>query len=44
MVWLFKLFDKYGILPKELIKDILYYSSMIVSNLGPIKCGAIITI
>ena len=29
------------LLPKDLIKDNLYYSSMIVSNLGAIKCGAI---
>ncbi len=41
IVGLFKLFDKYGILPKTLTKDNLYYSSMIVSNLGSIKCGAI---
>ena len=33
--------DKKGILPASLIKDNLYYSSMIVSNLGSIHCGAI---
>ena len=33
--------DKKGILPAGLTKDNLYYSSMIVSNLGSIKCGAI---
>lgn len=38
---IFKWCDKKGILPKTLIKDNLYYSSMIVSNLGSIKCGAI---
>ena len=38
---LFKWMDKHDLLPKDLIKDNLYYSSMIVSNLGAIKCGAI---
>jgi len=33
--------DKKGILPSSLIEDNLYYSSMIVSNLGSIHCGAI---
>ena len=33
--------DKKGFLPSSLTKDNLYYSSMIVSNLGSIKCGAI---
>lgn len=33
--------DKKGILPDSLVKDNLYYSSIIVSNLGSIKCGAI---
>ena len=33
--------DKKGILPSGLVKDNLYYSSIIVSNLGSIKCGAI---
>ena len=41
VVGLFKWCDKKGILPKSLVKDNLYYSSMIVSNLGSIKCGAI---
>ena len=36
-----KLFDKWGILPSSLMEDNLYYSSVIVSNLGSIKCGAI---
>ncbi len=36
-----KFMDKKGFLPSFLIKDNLYYSSMIVSNLGAIKCGAI---
>lgn len=41
VVGLLKWTDKKGILPKGLTKDNLYYSSMIVSNLGSIKCGAI---
>lgn len=41
IVELFKWCDKKGILPSSFIKDNLYYSSMIVSNLGSIKCGAI---
>ena len=36
-----KWLDKHGILPAGLRKDNLYYSSMIISNLGSIKCGAI---
>ena len=41
LVGLLKWTDKKGILPSSLTKDNLYYSSMIVSNLGSIKCGAI---
>lgn len=41
IVGIFKWCDKNGILPSSLVKDNLYYSSMIVSNLGSIKCGAI---
>ena len=41
IVGVLKWCDKKGILPNSLIKDNLYYSSMIVSNLGSIKCGAI---
>lgn len=33
--------DKKGFLPASLAKDNLYYSTMIVSNLGSIGCGAI---
>ena len=36
-----KWMDKKGILPKSLVKDNIYYSSLIVSNLGSIHCGAI---
>lgn len=41
VVGLFKWCDKVGILPKSLVEDNLYYSSIIVSNLGSIHCGAI---
>lgn len=41
IVGLFKWCDKNGFLPSSLVKDNLYYSSMIVSNLGSIKCDAI---
>lgn len=36
-----KLMSKYGKLPKSLSKDNIYFSSMIVSNLGSIDAGAI---
>lgn len=41
IVGILKWCDKKGILPSSLVKDNLYYSSIIVSNLGSIKCGAI---
>lgn len=41
IIGLIKWCDKKGILPPSLVKDNLYYSSIIVSNLGSIKCGAI---
>lgn len=41
IIGVFKWCDKKGILPASLVKDNLYYSSIIVSNLGSIKCGAI---
>ena len=41
LVGILKWCDKKGILPKFLVKDNLYYSSIILSNLGSIKCGAI---
>ena len=41
VVGFIKWLDKKGMLPASLIKDNLYYSSIIVSNLGSIKCGAI---
>ena len=41
IVGLLKWCDRHDLLPSSLVKDNLYYSSMIVSNLGAIKCGAI---
>ena len=41
IIGILKYCDKLGLLPSSLIKDNLYYSSIIVSNLGSIKCGAI---
>lgn len=41
VVGFLKWMDDKGMLPASLIQDNLYYSSMIVSNLGSIKCGAI---
>ena len=41
LVGMFKWCDKRGLLPASLVEDNLYYSSLIVSNLGSIKCGAI---
>lgn len=41
VVGLFKYMDTKGWLPKSFCQDNLYYSSIIMSNLGSIKCGAI---
>lgn len=41
IVGMFKWIDKKGHLPTEFTKDNLYYSTMIISNLGSIGCGAI---
>ena len=41
IVGMFKWCDKKGILPSSLCQDNLYYSTMILSNLGSIGCGAI---
>jgi pyruvate/2-oxoglutarate dehydrogenase complex dihydrolipoamide acyltransferase (E2) component len=41
VVGLFKWCDKKGHLPAGFVQDNLYYSSVIVSNLGAIGCGAI---
>ena len=42
IVGIFKWCDKKGFLPESLVEDNLYYSSIIVSNLGSIHCGAIL--
>lgn len=41
IIGIFKWCDKKGILPASLVKDNLYYSSMIVSNIGVLKVGGI---
>lgn len=41
LVGSFKLLDKYGLLPKSFQEDNLYYSSMIVSNIGSLHSPAI---
>ena len=38
---LFKILGKHGKLPKSLTDNNIYFSSMIISNLGSIRCGAI---
>ena len=41
LVGCFKYLDRHGWLPASLVKDNLYYSSMVISNIGTLKCGAI---
>ncbi len=41
IVGLFKWCDKHGLLPSSLVKDNVYYSSMLVSNIGSLHCGGI---
>lgn len=41
LVGLFKFFDKVGCLPTFLVEDNLYYSSMVLSNIGTFNCGSI---
>lgn len=41
VVGLLKWADDKGVLPSSLVKDNIYYSSLIVSNLGSIHCDAI---
>lgn len=36
VVSIFKIMDKYDLLPKSMTKDILYYSSVLISNIGSI--------
>ena len=42
VVGILKWMDKKGCLPSSLVEDNIYYSSIIVSNLGSIGCGAIL--
>ena len=42
IVGIFKFLDKKGLLPGFLVEDNLYYSSIILSNLGTLHCGAIL--
>ncbi len=41
IVGIFKFFARHGLLPKSLIKDNLYYSSMLLSDVGSLHCGGI---
>lgn len=41
VVGLVKWLDKHGWLPSAFVNDNIYYSSVILSNLGSIKCGSI---
>lgn len=41
IVGLFKFLDQRGLLPGFLVEDNLYYSSMVLSNIGILKCGGI---
>ncbi len=41
LMGMFKFLDKKGMLPESFIKDNLYYSSIILSNLGNLKIGSI---
>ena len=41
IVAIFKFLDRNDMVPQDLTKDLLYYSSVIISNLGSIGCGSI---
>ena len=41
IIGIVKFLDKHGWLPSMFINDNIYYSSVILSNLGSIKCGSI---
>ncbi len=41
VIWLLKVLDNYDLLPKSLIENDIYHSTILLSNLGSIKCGAI---
>ena len=38
---IFKFLDRHDLVPASMTKDLLYYSTVIISNLGSIGCGAI---
>ena len=40
-VWFLRKLDNYDLLPRSITDDSIYHSSVIVTNLGSIKCGAI---
>lgn len=39
IVRIFQFLDNHDLLPKSLTEELLYYSSVILSNLGPLNCG-----
>lgn len=41
VIWIFKRMDVYDLIPNSLIKDSIYHCTVLVSNLGSIKCDAI---
>lgn len=41
IVGVVKILDRYDLLPYSMIKDNVYYSSVLISNLGSINCGSI---
>lgn len=41
VIWLLKTLDNYDLLPKSLVENDIYHSTILISNLGSIKCGAI---
>lgn len=41
IIGIVKILDSHGWLPKSMTNDNIYYSTVIMSNLGSIKCGAI---
>ena len=41
LIGLLKLMDKWGILPKSLQEDDIYFSSAIITDIGSLKCDAI---
>lgn len=41
IVWFVKRLDNHDLLPYSLTKDSIYHSSVLLSNLGSIKCGGI---